>query len=63
LTGADRQLLEDRVEHFDLYPLRGTKARSYAIWLGGKMARDQLDELCAQLSGAAVRNQPFRTND
>jgi hypothetical protein len=62
--------LERVIEHFDLYPLRGTKARSYAIWRelvlvrreSGKATRDQVEELCARLSAAAVRNQPFRTN-
>jgi len=59
-----RDELERIVEHFDRYPLRGVKARAYGIWRQmvilkrdfRKPAREELAELCAQLSAASPRN-------
>jgi hypothetical protein len=53
------------VEHFDSFPLRGTKRRSYDIWrqmVQLKQAfrrppREELGELAVRLSAASVRNQ------
>jgi len=52
------------LEHFDRYPLRGLKARSYDIWRQmvvlkrefRKPRRDELESLAAQLSAASPRN-------
>jgi hypothetical protein len=62
-----RDDLERVVEHFDRYPLRGVKARSYAIWRQmvvlkrefRKPQRDELERLAAQLSAASPRNGRF----
>jgi LAGLIDADG endonuclease len=59
--------LERIVEHFDRYPLRGMKARSYAIWRQmvelkrefRKPQREDLERLAAQLSSASPRNGRF----
>ena len=59
-----REDLERVVEHFDRYPLRGTKRASYAIWRQmvllkrsfRKPPREELEQLAAQLSAASPRN-------
>lgn len=59
-----REDLERIVEHFDRYPLRGTKAASYAIWRQmvilkrefRKPPREELEQLSAQLSATSPRN-------
>jgi LAGLIDADG DNA endonuclease family protein len=56
--------LDRVVEHFDTYPLRGSKAASYAIWREmvvlkrafRKPARPELEALAARLSAASPRN-------
>src|SRR5262249_13162188 len=58
-----RDELERVVQHFDRYPLRGVKARSYAIWRQmvelkrkfRKPQREELARLAAQLSAASPR--------
>lgn len=55
------------VEHFDRYPLRGTKADSYAIWREMVAIRcasphprwDELERLASELSVASPRNQAW----
>ena len=62
-----RDELEHVVAHFDRYPLRGTKAASYAIWRRmvelkrafRKPPREELEQLAAQLSAASPRNTAF----
>lgn len=59
-----RSHLHSVVEHFDCYPLRGSKASSYAIWREmfvlkaafRKTPRLELDALAARLSAASPRN-------
>jgi hypothetical protein len=59
-----REDLERIVEHFDQYPLRGTKRRSYEIWRQmvvlkrdfRKPPREELDQLATQLSATSSRN-------
>jgi hypothetical protein len=54
--------------HFSRYPLRGTKARSFEIWLEmlhakQRFRRPQLDQLAllaSDLSDRAVRNRPWQ---
>jgi len=58
-----RDDLERVLEHFDSYPLRGIKARSYDIWRQmvvlkrefRKPQREQLEQLAAELSAASPR--------
>jgi hypothetical protein len=56
------------IEHFDRYPLRGTKAGSYAIWREmvvlklesfRRPDREQMESLAARLSAASIRNRTF----
>lgn len=62
-----RDDLERVLEHFDRYPLRGVKARSYDIWRQmvvlkrefRKPQREELDQLAAELSAASPRNGKF----
>jgi hypothetical protein len=59
-----REHLEVVAYHFDSYPLRGSKASSYAIWREmlilkrafRKSDRLELDALAARLSAASPRN-------
>ncbi len=56
--------LDRIVSHFDIYPLRGLKTRSYAIWkemvavkkLPPRQRGDTLDSLAHKLSEASPRN-------
>jgi hypothetical protein len=53
------------VEHFDAYPLRGSKLAAYLIWREmvvlkqrfRKPSRDELKELAAQLSATSARGR------
>jgi hypothetical protein len=66
-----REDLDRVVEHFDRYPLRGTKAASYAIWRQmvvlkrdfRKPPREELAQLSAQLSAASPRNAKWIGRD
>lgn len=58
--------LEKIVEHFDKYPLRGEKAKSYQIWREmvflkkknfRKPSHKQLNDLAKKLSALSPRNQ------
>jgi hypothetical protein len=59
-----REDLHRVVEHFDNYPLRGSKALSYAIWREmfvlksafRKVSNLELEALAARLSAASPRN-------
>src|SRR6266542_1693162 len=61
-----REDLERVVEHFDRYPLRGSKAGAYAVWRQMVMLkracrkphRDELDALAERLSAASPRKAP-----
>jgi hypothetical protein len=56
------------VSHFDRYPLKSEKARSYAIWREmvllkqafRKPDRSRLKDLAAELSACCIRKQPWR---
>ena len=58
------------VDHFDTYPLRGTKAEAYRIWREmvflkqrfRRPPRERLHELAVRLSAAQTRNKPFLTS-
>lgn len=55
------------VDHFDAYPLRGTKGEAYRVWREmvmlkqrfRKPPRDELHELAIRLSATQVRNRPL----
>jgi hypothetical protein len=59
------------VEHFDAYPLRGTKAASYQIWRlmvllkreFPKTSRERLEEFAKRLSAASPRNAAWSAID
>jgi hypothetical protein len=58
--------LEQVLDHFDRYPLQGTKAASYAIWREMVILkrafrnppREELDDLASRLSAASPRKGP-----
>ena len=62
-----REELRIVLSHFDQYPLRGSKAGSYAIWRQMVVLkqrfrqpdREQLQELAVSLSSASLRNKPW----
>jgi hypothetical protein len=64
---SHREQLPAIVEHFDRYPMRGTKAAAYRIWREMVMLkqrfrnppRDQLESLAVRLSASQARNRPF----
>jgi hypothetical protein len=59
------------VEHFDLYPLRGTKADSFQIWRlmvllkreFPKTSRDRLEMFATKLSAITPRNAAWSADD
>ncbi len=67
---SHREQLAVVVDHFDAYPLRGTKAAAYYIWREMVMLkrqfrnppRDRLEELAVRLSATQVRNRPAKTS-
>jgi len=67
---SHREQLAVVVDHFDAFPLRGTKAAAYGIWREMVMLkrefrnppRARLEELAERLSAAQVRNRPFQTS-
>jgi len=66
-----RDQLQRIVEHFDAYPLRGTKAASYAIWRlmvllkveFPKTSHDHLDLFAKRLSAASPRHGIWSADD
>jgi hypothetical protein len=66
ITRAD-ELLEV-IRHFDKFPLRGSKAKSYKVWREmvleksafRKASRDRLEMLADELTKQSPRNQEWR---